>query len=449
MSHQSNLFFATARPLRLFFMVALPGMVSMLAASLYSIIEGVVIGQILGEAAFAAVNLAMPFVFINFSLADLIGVGSAVPISIALGKKEPHAANNIFSCSLILIFSAGILMGALLYFTAPFLIAAVGAQGPLALLAVKYVRVFALLSPFTTIVFAIDNYLRICGFVKISMALNIFMSLLTAGLVTLFLGVFGWDVDGSALATCLSMSVCALLAFLPFLAKKTVLRFTRPRFTARMCAEIVACGAPVFLNNIAGRFAAILLNSALLRTGGQTAVAAYAVLMYAAGLVEPMLYGMSDATQPALGYNWGAGAYRRVRAIAKCVFVACGIVSLVGMALMLLFPAPIASLFVNVQDTALLSLSVHALRIFAVAFLFRWFGFAVQGFYSAIEKPLCASILSVCSALIFPILFLFTLTPLGLDGLWWNTAATSLCVALLALVLLLFTQKRMAKNGQR
>lgn len=45
-------------------------------------------GQILGETAFAALNFAMPFVIINFALADLIGVGSAVQISISLGRGE-------------------------------------------------------------------------------------------------------------------------------------------------------------------------------------------------------------------------------------------------------------------------------------------------------------------------------------------------------------------------
>ena len=57
-------------------MVALPGMVSMLAMSIYSIVEGIFIGQILGEGAFAAINIAFPLVMINFSLADLIGVSS-------------------------------------------------------------------------------------------------------------------------------------------------------------------------------------------------------------------------------------------------------------------------------------------------------------------------------------------------------------------------------------
>ena len=60
-------------------------------------------GQFIGATAFAAINLAMPFVIINFSLADLIGVGASVPISIALGRGDKKEANNIFTCACLLI----------------------------------------------------------------------------------------------------------------------------------------------------------------------------------------------------------------------------------------------------------------------------------------------------------------------------------------------------------
>ena len=89
--------FAKTPPRRLFFLAAIPGAVSMLASALYQLIDGVFVGQILGETAFAALNLAMPFVIINFSLADLIGVGSSVPVSIDLGRKEEKTEGSILS----------------------------------------------------------------------------------------------------------------------------------------------------------------------------------------------------------------------------------------------------------------------------------------------------------------------------------------------------------------
>ena len=60
--------YAKMNPWRLFFVVALPGMISMFAMSVYSIVEGIFIGQVLGEGAFAAVNIAMPLVMIPRSV---------------------------------------------------------------------------------------------------------------------------------------------------------------------------------------------------------------------------------------------------------------------------------------------------------------------------------------------------------------------------------------------
>ncbi len=454
MSAPSNEMFATARPVPLFFRLALPGLISMLAMTAYSIIEGAFVGHTLGETAFAAVNLAMPFVMINFSLADLVGVGSSVPISIALGRGDNDRANRFFSASLLLIMATAILMGLIMFVGAPLLTTLMGAEGELAAQAIRYIRVYALFSPLTTVVFAMDNYLRISGFVRYSMILNIAMTTLTAGLLALFLLVFGMTVEGSALASSLAMTLGAALAFIPFLRGKAVLHFTRPRLTLPMLREIISCGTPVFLNNVAGRVASIVMNTTLLRVGGEasgeTAVAAYSVLMYASDIVQPMLYGMSDSVAPAVGYNWGANRLDRVRALTKCSFVACMAVSVLGTLAMFTLPAYIVPIFVSqAEEPALFAMAVAAMRLFCLSYLFRWCGFAVQGFYSAIEKPLPASILSVSSAMVLPILFIFLLSPLGLDGLWLNLPATSLAVMVMALVMLRISQRTMKRDIAR
>lgn len=133
----SKTLFTKISPVRLFFIASVPGAISMLASALYQVIDGILVGQILGELAFAALNLAMPFVIINFSLADLIG--------------------------------------GVLYLLAVPLLRLMGAEGELLHLSVQYLQVYAICAPVTTIIFAVDNYLRICGKIKSSMFLNIFM----------------------------------------------------------------------------------------------------------------------------------------------------------------------------------------------------------------------------------------------------------------------------------
>ena len=419
--------FSKTPPVKLFFLASVPGAISMLASALYQTVDGVLVGQFLGTTAFAALNLAMPFVVINFSLADLIGVGSAVPISVCLGKKQGMQANNIFTCACLMIVAAGAVIGGVLYAAAPALIRLMGAEGEFAVLAVQYLRVYALCSPVTTIVFAADNYLRICGYIRGSMMLNILMSALSAVLEFLFLGVLGWGIWAAALATCLGMAVCAALSFVPFLRGKALLRLCRPH--------------PNFLNNIAGRVTSILLNMILVRLGGETAVSVYGILMYAEGFIQPLLYGMCDSLQPAVGYNWGAGQLSRVRAIEKCCFAASGVVSLAAAVAMALFPGQIAALFVAAGAHDVLAMATGALRLFSLTYVTRWFSFATQSYMLAIEKPLAASAISVSFALVFPVVLIVALWPLGLTGIWLNFAGTSALAGVLSLGILVWMRR--------
>lgn len=440
---QTNELYLDTKPIKLFFKAALPGMISMFSMSVYVIIEGIFIGRILGATSFAAINLALPLVMINFALADLIGVGSSVPISIALGRQDGEEANNIFSSALILIFLAAALMGAVMYFASPAIFALMGAKGEAAELAVKYVRVCAVLGPFCSLTFAMDNYLRICGFLKTSMFINILSSVLTIGLLAVFILVYDLGVIGSALACNGAMFVCVIFALIPFLAKKTVLRFRKPKISFSLVKQIAACGSPTFLNTMAGRLASIIMNTVLIRLGGDRAVAIYGVLMYAGDLIQPFLYGMNDSLQPAIGYNWGAVRYDRVKGIIKCTFGASAVFCTVATVFVYIFSGPIASLFVEQGNMSLLNDSASALRLFCLTYLIRWVGFCAQSFFTAIEKPFEASVLSVSSAFVFPVIVMLVLWPMGLTGLWLNQAGTAVLMAFMAVIMLIRMQKKL------
>lgn len=446
--------YATMNPWRLFFVVALPGMVSMLAMSVYSIFEGIFIGQTLGEGAFAAINIAMPLVMINFSLADLIGVGASVPISIALGKKDYKTANNVFTCSTVLILIASTVMGSIMFFAATPLAKLMGADGALLTTSVKYLRTCALCSPLSSIFFAMDNYLRISGYVKMSMIINICSNLSTIGLLSFLLLVCNMDVIGSALAVSISMCLCAVIAMIPFVRNKALLKFTSPKFSMPMLKQICACGSPIFLNNISGRITSILMNISLMTLGanaygeggGQTAVAVYAILMYASDLCWPLLYGISDSLSPSIGYNWGAQNYTRVKKIVRCAYIGTAVIGLISTSILFLFPGTITSWFVNAEDIRLLTIAPGAIRLFCFAYLFRWIGVTTQGFLSAIEKPFMATVMSVGTAFVFPVILLGGLWSFGLDGIWFNFVGVNILTAIVSGIFMAVVLKEIKKK---
>lgn len=436
MATESEEMFAHMAPTRLFFKAALPGTLGMLVSSIYGTMDGVFVGQYVGESAFAAINLAMPFVIVNFAFGDLIGIGSAVPISIAHGKGEREKANNIFTCACILNVVTGFVMGLACLLAAPAIMAAMGATGELARQGSLYLRVYAAFLPFTSIGFAVDNYLRICGRIRRSMCTGFLMAASGAAIEFVLLGVCGFGVGAAALSYCVAMLIAVIVAFYPFFRGGMDLQFVRPHFHVELVTEIVRDGTPGFLENVAGRITSIVLNVALLSQGGEDAVSIYGVLMFVDGLVVSLVYGMIDSVQPAVGFNWGAKNLSRVKALEKCCFAATAVFFGLYVAVVQAMPERIVSVFVPNADAAFMEEAVFALRVFASAGLVRWLSFAIQGFMIAVGQSRMASLITVGQALVFPLVVLTVLWHMGITGLWLNMPASSVLAAIVSLAVI-------------
>ncbi|MEG0291939.1 MAG: MATE family efflux transporter [Anaerovoracaceae bacterium] len=430
-----NIFFEQTKPTKLFLIVTVPGILSMLISSLYYTIDGIFVGQILGAEAFAALSLALPLVIINFSVADLIGVGSAVHISIKLGQKDDKGASAIFTTACILNVVSSTIIGALLFIFAEDLLSLMGANQTLIELGSIYLKVYALCSPLTTSMFAVDNYLKICGKVRQSLYLNIFMSLCCAIVEFIFLFIFNFGIGGAALACCIGMGLSTLIGFYPFIRGKMHLKFIRPTWKPRMLFLIFASGLPTFINTLSGRLFSLIMNVILLKVGGVYAVTAYSVLLFADGIVQPVLYGLCDSIQPAIGYNFGAKNISRVRALAIRCFVTCAIISVTLTTLIFFGKEVLINIFIGSPSAELIAMSSVALKIGCFAYLTRWISLAGQSFLSAIGHAGKATVISIAMTFVFPVALLFVLWPFGLTGLWLNLPLTCLLTALLVLII--------------
>ena len=158
------------------------------------------------------------------------------------------------------------------------------------------------------------------------------------------------------------------------------------------------------------------------------AVSIFGVFMNIDGIIVPGMYGIFDSLQPAIGYNWGAGRKDRSRQIALRCVVALAVLCLAFTLVLELFPGQVFSLFLE-ADGKELQLAIHAIRIMALTYLVRWISYSGQSFSSAIGRSREATLLSLCSALIFPVLMMLILMDRGLEGLWYVTTSAALLTA--------------------
>ena len=178
------------------------------------------------------------------------------------------------------------------------------------------------------------------------------------------------------------------------------------------------------------------MNTLLLRFGGDIAVSIYGVFMNIDGIIVPGMYGVFDSLQPAIGYNWGARRKDRARKIALCCVIALAVMCLLFTAILELFPGNIFHLFLE-SDSASLTLAVHAISIMRLTYLVRWISYSCQSFSSAIGKSGEATLLSLCNALIFPVLMMLILGRSGLEGLWYIMPSAALLTSAAAIVIYL------------
>ena len=86
----------------------LPAMLSHVCFSLFSIVDGVFVGNGVGTNALGAIGLVMPFVNAICALMMLINVGGATIFAVQVGKKDTASANDIFRHGMLLLVGVSV-----------------------------------------------------------------------------------------------------------------------------------------------------------------------------------------------------------------------------------------------------------------------------------------------------------------------------------------------------
>lgn len=425
--------FVTLPVKKVFFKLTIPNIMSMFFSSIYMMIDGIFVGHFIGSDALAAINMVMPVIMILFAVSNMIAVGSSVKVSTALGEKKIAKAQSIFSFSVILVVGVSVLFSIIGIFVSKFFIYHIIKDTFLAEMATQYMEVFMIGLPFIMPLFAMDNFLRVCGKARYSMWINILVSLLNIFLDWLMIAKWQLGISASAFATVISMFAGSVFSFAPFFSKKITLRFTKPKISKTELIGMIYNGSSEFLSSIASSFLATVINGVLLFLGGSVAVASYGIVMYIDTLLVSILYGVVDAIQPAVSYNLGAGEIKRTFSMFKISCIFTSVISIICMVMIFLFPDKLACMFSKDDNIQVIKMTVIALLLFAPSYLFTWFNMLTSAFLTAMDKPKESVMIMLVRTVLLPLICLFLLTPMvGVYGVFSITTVSSLLTCILA-----------------
>lgn len=430
--------FATLPPTKLFFRCAVPAVVTSVFGALYSVVDGMFVGRYLGEDALAAINLIMPVIMIVEAISNMIATGASVNISMLLGTGKREDASRVFSFSVRFILILSCAISALGFFFARSFIALLspGASEEAIRLGTVYLRVYAVFGPLIPIYFAMDNYLRVCGREKLSMAIGIATQLCNVALDFVLIAVLHKGVREAAIASCVSIALGSAAMLILFLGRRMDVYYTKDSIPVRQFLRIAANGSSEFFSSIATSIMSVVMNLFLLRYGGTTAVAAFSIVMYVDSIIGMMNFGICDSLQPAISYCYGAGLHDRMRSIFRRVLAATIATAFAAFLFMLLAGPHAAKIFIKPGDTELMRVSVTAIRLFSFSYLVGWIDMCFSSLFTALDRPVHSLLVSFFGTLVFPVAFLFLLTGIwGLNGVWLMASAAAVASGILTLAL--------------
>ena len=430
---------------------AIPSVISQIISSVYNICDRIFIGQGVGALAIAGLAITMPIMNIIHAFGALIGVGAGARMSIVLGKKDNNWAENILGNSLIFTI---ILSGTVMLFSYLFLdkiLVLFGATEATVSYAREYMVIVLPGMFLTTMAFNLTSLMRTSGYPLKSMFTLGGGAVLNIILDALFIFGFDLGIAGAAWATTISMAVTSLLSILHFMRKDSFIRFKRHGFKPKgyIFKNIFMIGMSPFLMNVGAAGVVAILNSQLIRYGGDLAVGAYGIANSYMNLIVLLILGVCMGMQVIAGYNYGAGHPDRLKKVFSLTMLVCVSIGMLSSIFGCSMPRLISKAFTN--DNTLLDILEVGLPLLSVMSPLIAFTIVNSNFFQSIDKPWIAIITSLSRQVIFLIPLMFVVPLLfenigfkGLDGVFAACTLSDVFGAALAFVLLM-TQRKVFK----
>ena len=361
---------------KLLFTLAVPAITAQVVNMLYNIVDRIYIGHIpeIGTAALTGVGITFPIITLISAFSSLIAMGGAPRASIAMGAHHPERAEQIMGNCLTALLGLSVVLTALfLLFLEPILWA-FGASSNTIGYAMEYMGVYVWGTVFVQISLGMNMFITSQGFAKTSMFTVVIGAALNIALDPVFIFVFDMGVRGAAIATVLSQAVSAVWVMLFLTGRRTTLKIRARCMVLRwkVLLPVLALGVSPFIMQSTESLLSVVLNTSLLKYGGDVAVGAYTVIASIMQVINLPLQGLTQGAQPITSFNYGAGNMDRVRKSVRLLLTCCLTYSCLFWLCIMLIPQVFIGIFSS--DPELMDTAVWAARIF----LFGCFAFGAQ-----------------------------------------------------------------------
>ena len=415
-----------------FFRYVVPSMLAFALSGLYGVVDGFFLGNAMGDAALAAINVAYPITAFVQALGTGIGMGGAVQYTIHKAQKKTEAAAKCLGVTLLMLLMSGFLMTpVILFFNVPML-KALGLQGNLLALGNEYITWIAIGTMFQILGTGLVPFMRNLGNAYISTVAMVIGAIFNIFFDYLLIWVFRQGMKGAAVASVMGQVAAFLISIFYILWKKEKVDIKRIPLSLVKKIGLIACSP--FGLSYAPNITLILVNLNAVTYGGEFAVTCYAPISYITYTVMLLLQGISDGCQPLVSMFYGKGRNTEAEKIYKMSRNFSVIVGIMFMFAVIWQGRRVVNIFGSSPEVTEYVLQV--LPIFLLGMAFSGLSRAAISYFYATEKNRRAYILIYGEAIMLAILLMIIPRNIGIMGTWISIILSQILVALLSQILL-------------
>ncbi len=420
----------------------LPGVLMTVAMQLGNVVDGMIVGNLLGAEAMAAIEISMPVLLLLQMAAMMLAMGGAAEAAVLLGKRDMEKAGGVFTASL----AAGLAVSVFFALFTPILpgplAKLLAGNGGLAALAEPYMMVNFAGIPILTVAIIFCYFMNADNHPQLGSALFIIANVVNLVLDFVFIQNFHMGMAGSALSTVIGYLTGMVTVAIYFRSKQRMLRLQKlDKKAFQYVGLAVKAGIPSAAFTLMSALKSVIINSAIVRMLGSDPMAVYSVCVNAVLIAELCVGGVIGLIQNIAGILYGERDYYGIRTLCKRVLAYSYIAIAILLVIFFAVPGAIAGLF-GITEGDMFALCETALRIFACSFPFYVYNKFLMSYYQTILQPGLSTVVTVLQGFV-------VIVPLTLAGIffWGLTGVCVMAVASEAVTILVASLWRIL--GQR
>ena len=407
---------------------------------LFTVIDGIFVGNGVGSDALGAVNIAMPFVMIATAINMLTSIGGVTVTAIRLGRGDTQGANQAFMHSLTANFAIAVIVTLLGVCATQPLARMLGADDAYLPMVSDYLFWWALFAIPCALSLNFQSFCRNDGSPMLVGVATVLSTVLNIFLDWLFVFPLHMGIMGAALATGISQTVSWLIVLGHFVLKKGVLRIQRFKPEGKLYRKVLFRGLPEMIAQFATPVTTICMNHVLIANLGDIGINAFSIISYIASLALSVLAGASEGLQPLFGQSYGAKNEKDLKYFFRSGLWISAIGSTLIIVLVVIFGRPICSLFGASGET--LEYTVKYLPQYAWGFIVAGVNVMISAYFYSTKRSKQAIALNVLRSLVlntaiilgFPVLF-------GGSVVWFTFGIYELLVLVAAVIQLRLSER--------